>query len=331
MSVQDAVAYHLRPNKTIDRHVFIDLLTRIQGFASLHDYEYFGFGGPYLEDFRLIHAHFGIKRMTSVEFDEEVVKRQKFNKPLTCITCKLQTSGDFVTTYNSKRNAVVWLDYAMPHELRTQFLEFQALLPKLRDGDIVKVTVNAHPTGLGSKTPQPGEVVTAAAQHEYRFEVLKDRIGEFLPHEATADRLTHALFPSILLEALLRCANLGLKGQPVRFLPLTAFAYADGQAMLTFTGIVIDPTREREFMKRSRLADWALFLASGKAPIHILVPDLSTRERLYVDALLPKLKPDAILRKMKYRCGNALGETLEMLTSYATFYRHYPYFSRIVP
>ena len=65
-------AYHLRPNKAVDRLVFLEILRVLELLvSSLDEYTYIGFGGPYLEDFRLIAQMFPTLEMISIEEDEE--------------------------------------------------------------------------------------------------------------------------------------------------------------------------------------------------------------------------------------------------------------------
>ncbi len=51
-------AYHLRTNKAIDRFTFIEAIRRMASPKELSECTYYGFGGPYLEDFRLLHESF---------------------------------------------------------------------------------------------------------------------------------------------------------------------------------------------------------------------------------------------------------------------------------
>ena len=43
--------YHQRPNKTVDRYLFVELLSKINRYRHIGDYSYIGLGGPSLEDF----------------------------------------------------------------------------------------------------------------------------------------------------------------------------------------------------------------------------------------------------------------------------------------
>ena len=71
--------YHLKLNKSIDRLLFIDIIKAFNVFFEINDYRYIGFGGPYLEDFKLLSNMFPKIKMISLEIDEETYKRQKFH------------------------------------------------------------------------------------------------------------------------------------------------------------------------------------------------------------------------------------------------------------
>ena len=76
------IPYHLRQNKAIDRNLFIELLRMINRRFLIRKYEYISMGGPFLEDFKGIHASTGISKMTSFEMDRNTFLRQKFNRHL---------------------------------------------------------------------------------------------------------------------------------------------------------------------------------------------------------------------------------------------------------
>ena len=87
MSSGSSLPYKLRPNKAVDRELFLSLLTRLASILKIESHQYIGLGGAFLEDFRLIHARLGIDDMICLEIEENVHKRQCFNRPVDCITC----------------------------------------------------------------------------------------------------------------------------------------------------------------------------------------------------------------------------------------------------
>jgi hypothetical protein len=141
-----SIPYHLRSNKAIDRYAFIELLSRIHRFSPMDQYQYIGFGGHSLEDFKYLHSQFGIDSMISLEQDNETFKRQNFNLPYNCIKCQQTTSSDFISRFSREKPTIIWLDYVKPNELRSQIEEFQSIISKLEALDILKITLNANPS-----------------------------------------------------------------------------------------------------------------------------------------------------------------------------------------
>ena len=75
------VPYHLRPNKYVDRQIFIDLLHRLDRVRPLSSSVYVSMGGKFLDDHKAIRFAFDLKASVSLEKFAEVVPRQNFNKP----------------------------------------------------------------------------------------------------------------------------------------------------------------------------------------------------------------------------------------------------------
>ena len=94
-------AYHLRMNKAVDRYALLEAIDRLGKVARLEEYTYYGLGGPYLEDFRLVHERFPRLKLVSIEEDDETLKRQAFHMP--CRTLKLERSdfGSFLARYDA--------------------------------------------------------------------------------------------------------------------------------------------------------------------------------------------------------------------------------------
>ena len=67
MSKASSVAYRLRPNKAVDRELFVSLLGRLAAALKIENQRYVGLGGAFLEEFRLLHARTGIVDMVCVE------------------------------------------------------------------------------------------------------------------------------------------------------------------------------------------------------------------------------------------------------------------------
>ncbi|POZ52996.1 O-methyltransferase [Methylovulum psychrotolerans] len=95
MSGQD-IPYYLRPNKHVERQIFIEILSHVNAWNKLIEYLYVSMGGKFLEDIKQIHSALNIKKLVSIERDKITFERQQFNRPLSLIDCLNMTSGDLV-------------------------------------------------------------------------------------------------------------------------------------------------------------------------------------------------------------------------------------------
>ncbi len=260
------IPYHLRQNKAIDRNLFIELLAKLNRYRNISDYIYIGFGGPFLEDFKAIHAYSGINQMISIEMNAGVYKRQRFNLPLNCIDCRLTASEQFLKDYSFDRNTIVWLDYTEPRKLGAQLNEIEFLFTRLQAYDIVKVTLNANANALADRQGLKED----EDLNEKRLKVLKQRAGRYLPPEVSEDMVTNDEYPSLLCKAVENAAKRGMTGKSRFFFqPLTAFIYADSMhKMLTLTGMILPDENEEieRFFRDTGIKSWPLS-TQGNRPI----------------------------------------------------------------
>lgn len=325
MSSSGSLPYHLRQNKAIERNLFADLLSRLGRFANVSDYKYIGFGGPFLEDFKHFHGALRISKMLSLEIEENVFIRQSFNKPLSTIELVHRSSSDFINEYNfeAEENLIVWLDYASP-EIGPQLAETQRLVEKLGHRDIFKITVNATPSTLGD-TPLKKDL------RPYRATVASQRLGDYGPANITADDVTFGNYPKLLLQALINAAKHGLAGHNNLILvPLTSFVYSDGQQMLTFTAILLEESEKENFFAATRLEHWPFYNGNGGLPKAISVPAFSTKERVHIESMLPGATADDILENLNYYVGEDHKSAKVELENFISFYRLFPWYSRVV-
>jgi hypothetical protein len=291
-----SLPYHLRPHKAVDRRIFVDLLRRFERWRSLSQYTYLSMGAYPLEDHKLVHRALGITRLIAFDLDGSVVDRQKFNKPIARCQCLHKSAGEVIAQLHNVltesgchdgTGVVVWLDYTSPKGLGLQLREFESLLGQLRDGDIVRVTVNAHPAALseGNDASKPSKrPLKIEEKRELQFHKLKTMLGDMLPSTAKADDVTLDGLPKMLAGAFAAAA---LKALPVSgtstFKPLSITRYRDGQQMLSISGTVVAQTDQEPMMTQLDLATWS-FASPDWSDIHnLVVPDLTVRERLFLE------------------------------------------------
>ncbi|MGY6555045.1 MAG: O-methyltransferase [Wenzhouxiangella sp.] len=325
--------YHLRPHKAVDRRLFFDLLARYERWRPLSEYVYLSMGAYPLEDHKQVHRAFGITRLISFEADANVVQRQKFNRPISTCVCLCRKSEDVVDRIDDILNeanaqdatgVIIWLDYTNPRALGEQIREFRTLLDKLAPDDIVRVTVNANPSSLGHAFRSDGSQLSRNELHEKRFAVIEQRIKEYLPSDASADDMDGDRLPLLLARAFGRAA---LEALPTSgsstFTPLSIVTYADGQQMLSLTGAIVARDRREELLGKVSIGSWP-FGATDWTTVHRLnVPDLTIRERLFLEQKIASFDPRTIADELGFDFGRQvpLGDFIE---DYQKYYRFYP-------
>jgi hypothetical protein len=320
------VPYHLRSNKYADRSIFMELLTKVNSLHNIGNYRYIGFGGPYLEDFKQVHSLFSLNDLMSIEYDEKVKKRQEFNKPFGCMKIESMASGEFIDSYEGNKNSIIWLDYAEPGMLGEQITEYETLLSKLIEYDVVKITLNANPICLFNGKLEDGQSLMAE-----RLKVLEQQVGDHLPPNVTPDMMERKPLAKIIFQALKHIVDKAFP--PVTdttFKVLSSFAYSDSiHQMLTFTGVVLKRNVQEEFINNSGISNWEYYIDNQDGPMMIELPELSIKEKLAIDALLPCDEVNIIQQSLDFLLAENIGKSRKKIESYMKYYRHYPQFFRV--
>lgn len=314
MSTGSSVPYKLRPNKAVDRELFLSLLTRLAPALALEGHHYIGLGGSFLEDFRLVHARLGIDRMTSVEAEEEVHKRQIFNRPIASVACVHSSLEDYLDGHDFDRPAIVWFDYTAPKPVE-QIGRFARTVGEVNFNSILRVTLNAQPSALGDPNPKlSGEALWA-----WRLDKFKDRLGSLCPTDITAEGMEKKTYGASILRALFLAVEKEVLSHADRKVVWALSThYADGQPMVTATLVVCAANNE---MIEPLVKGWK-FYSPPNEPLRIDLPALSTLERLTMES------NDDPRAKLGFELPESgLGE--DPVEVFKKFYRIYPHFSRV--
>lgn len=315
MSAGSSLPYRLRPNKAVDRELFLSLLMRLAPKLALEKYHYVGLGGPFLEDFRLIHGRVGIAKMTCIETEEQVHKRQLFNRPIASIECVHKSLEDYLDETDLDSPAIIWFDYTEPKGITSQIERFARTIGTVPIGSVLRITLNANPSSLG----RPDGNLSEAELMEWRLQAFQRRLGALFPNGLIADGMKQENFGRSLLHALkLAVEKEVLSFRDRRIVWALATHYADGQAMVTAALVVCqndDKTIEEVVQA------WE-FYATTDAPHRVDLPALSTLERLTMES------NDDAQAKMGFELPTSnMGEN--PFDVFRKFYRIYPHFSRV--
>jgi len=327
-----SVAYHLRVNKYIDRQLFLESLALLGRAMPLAGYGYVSMAGPYLEDCRILHQATCISRMYSFESNFNVLLRQDLNRPFGFVNCNYQTSGKVVAEFESIRaqlnadtgNTVVWLDYASPSARQSQLQELSTLVPQLVNGDIVRITMNAHRPTLGEnvefeKMPEESRPATLA---DWRHAKLKAQLGAYLPDDRDDSEFmtTKQEFFRTIIRAIKNVVIGRLEARPeLLAFPVLSTAYDDQHGMVTVTFVVIPLCDLASFANSIRWHEWKFNPGpEWDGYVEVNVPHLSLSERQYLHRMI---SPDGVFK----------GEASEFISreefaQYCVHYLRYPTF-----
>lgn len=314
MSSSPGAGYKLRPNKAVDRELFLSLLTRLSAPLKIEQYQYIGLGGAFLEDFRLVHSRTGISKMTSIDSDEQTHLRQIFNRPVETVECIHSTLDEYLETTEFETPVVLWMDFTDPSELQSQIDLFATQVTELPEESMLRITLNANPSSLGN----PGSDVIRDGVKEWRLERLKERLPEQCPAEITPEQLTQKEYGRTLLKILSLAADKALLLTPnLDIVWCLATQYSDGQFMVTATAIITEDKERVETL----VNEWE-YRSTPETP-HILdMPALSTLERITLEAYEdPRETLNFELPKSSMKV-----DPIEMFKKY---YRVFPHFTRV--
>ena len=300
--------YHLRVNKAIDRFLLVDILDILKRHCDISDYTYYGFGGPYLEDCRLIHDRCPEIQIVSIENDDQTFKRQEFHRFTKNLKLRYENFADFLLNFSSNGREIIWLDY-IDREYR-RFNEFKDILGKVSENSVVKITIRAE-------------------RDEQNLEEFKEQYPKMLPPLTPQDSINEASNLVKLLQDMLQIAAqraLPASGESV-FQLLNSSYYKDSSQMLSVTGIVCNKKKVTEIEEWFK--DWKFINTKWEEPDSIDVPILSIKERLYLEKHLPTGDSTGYVLSdvLDYRIDEK--EKHETLKQYEKFYQYYPYFARV--
>lgn len=324
-----SIPYRLRPNKFIDREIFVDLINHLVPQRGASKYVYISMGGQHLVDHSVVYRRTGIPNLYSFDFEDEIVQRQNFNRPIDTVLCEPMKSDQLagkldgiMSNFDGSENAVIWLDYTMPGERLEQLQETVAVAKRLQPGDILRVTFNTNVGTLDESGDSAAwKAAGATGPGPYRCERLRTQIGEFLPTELLT--IGDGEFPAAMTAAVsiaLSKASLESAAE-LTFQPVLLTTYKDGQRMTTVT-VIVDGN-EHPFREDSQT--WPFLPKSWTDLLEISAPDLSTREKYRIDQEVSSSSLE-IHKSLGFPLLGTEPKSIQAIESYKKLRRYYPSF-----
>lgn len=301
--------YHLRMNKAIDRLLLIEILDVLKTHCKMSDYTYYGLGGPFLEDCKLIHNRCPDIQIVSIEQDSETHKRQEFHRFSKNMKIIKGDFADFLLNFSSEGKEIFWLDYT--DRRLERFNEFKSILGKVSNNSVVKITIRAE----------------RDRQNLTKFKQQYHRICP--PSTQWNDIKEEKRLVKLLQDMLEISAQQALPaiGESV-FQILNSSYYKEPTRMLSVTGIVCNKNKVSEIQQWFK--DWKFINLGWEDPHKIDVPFLSIKEKLHLEKYLPTSQKTgrSLSRVLGYKIDSD-DEHIEKLKQYEIFYQYYPYFARV--
>ena len=319
--------YLLRPNKSVERKMVREMLAGISAVKDLSTYQYIGFGSTYFADFSLFHRSFGINKMISIEWDEQVRERCEFNKPFGCIELKIGHSSTVLPNLDiSNNDSIIWLDYdGLISD--TVFSDINTVVTQMRPDSFFMLSINAEIKALESRSENEGLD---------KNQFLKNLIGEErFPNEYADKTINRKQYMEILhtciiqqIFAAVQRRN-GMEETKVVFRQTAHFEYRDGIKMLTIGGFLFDADNADAHLEAMKLAQLP-FYRPGEETYSIQCPVLSIKEIQALNTYLPCKPMDKDSKTFEDENLNSFPVNNADIDSYASLYRYFPNFAETV-
>lgn len=323
--------YHLRANKAVDRFLLVEFLRTVgEAAAPLSDFTYYGFGGPFLEDLKLLDEYLPEIDLVSIESSAHTWQRQELHRFSSRLKLVQGTMDDFLThDYRQGIRDIFWLDYTDLKYSRIQ--EFQRVVSLVPLNSIVRITLRAE-IDYAPVRYEPflnsDEYKRLIAGIQQEFERIFGRVLENNAEHEIHDR---ERFPRVVLSMLREAAEDATHQAADReFLPVHTICYEDQTQMMTLTGMVVERNASSDVADRLKAAKFATFDWSSIRQIEL--PVLSLREVMRLAPLLPAKvqNADELWGALGYNIADKRKRSEVALQNYGLFHRYHPQFARTI-
>ena len=312
--------YHLRPNKAVDRNLFVEGLIHLGKMFDISGYRYIGFGSYEFDEFKMIYRSLGIEDLHSIEMDSDVFRRQKFNRPYSSIRLFNKTCGEyFDEDYDNTRHSIVWADFSEANKKHSQCQDIANICSKMQNGDVLRITLNANPTGISTGGKDISDM-SPQEKRKLRFNALKVELNEYFPDGVSEEDITKIGYPQLLLKVIKKAVYQNLDVD-LSACPLCSYVYSDNTQMMTVTIIMCSVGERESYVEKLKevFKDWEDYvnIDEWNKPITIDLPPLTVHEQLEIGQYE---KNEDGAKKIEEKMGIKSDE----LERYLLFSRYYP-------
>lgn len=255
--------------------------------------------------------------MISIEKEEKDKERFEFNCPYKCIKLHFGDANDILPTINWAKKVILWLDYDYKIE-ESMLTDIGTFISRAQTGSIILLTIDVKPD---ESIEQNGK--------KSRYEQLTERITKTkIPIDVEEKDLDAKNYPRVCynivnneIDEILSKRNGGLENKLI-YKQLFNFYYQDSSPMLSIGGILYAENDEKKIEKcQFHKIDFIRCEKDKYEPYKIDVPNLTFRERRYLDKMMPSKNISKLKKKAKPKFL-----TKKMVEDYSRVYRYVPNF-----
>ena len=303
------VAYDLRPAKQVERRILLDFFRRLAAYGvPIEDFRYTGMGSIHFVDHILFHKFLGIDKLVSVERDDEIEQRIKFNRPFDNIDLKIMPIGDYVPQLSKDERHIVWLDYdyRLSTEMINDIVSCANCLPK-QSFLLITVDTTPHRDSKG------------AGDNFAEYRAIAGKLWD--PTWKASDFVNQRLHMRVI-DLVARALREGVAGRVgLSALPCLSFVYSDGHQMVS-VGVELGGEEEANSLDKIQKtgADYVV-RDFGCTPFYIDVPVLTRKERLHLDGVMPS---------RDYAKIRSCGLSKDVFDKFGRIYRFFPSYGELL-
>ena len=315
--------YLLRPAKNIERKMLCEALSRLSIISKLSNYLYVGFGSTYFADFILFHKALGIQKLISIEGDDAMEERVRFNNPYSCIDILIGQSTEMLPEVPwEKQKSILWLDYTSTLE-GYMFNDMATFFNRAQSGSVFIISVNVDiQDQTESKTTNEKIKKKLEKDSEVKKRIHNNQLKKDLKKENY-----YSIIRGVIHEEILDIINARNKIESIdklNYKQIFNFLYKDGAAMLTIGGILFSE-KDRDKISKMTFENMDFFKDKDEY-FEIIVPNLTSREIKTLDKYLPNINNDALAKKQAQdELKNVISN--DVIDKYSKIYRYFPYFT----
>ncbi len=271
------INYSLRPSKSIERKMILEVLKELCTPKKSKEYRYVGFGASFFTDFKLFHRGLNITDMISIESKKSNAERVEYNKPYACITIEIGDSTSVLPRLPWDKKTIAWMDYETSLK-NNMFNDIDIISRNVKNDSVMLITLRRD--FVENTTKEDFE-------REFGDNVLPGLLAEDLEPSRSSSTI-NKMFINKINDVLLAKYSASEPEDKMIFKQLFDLTYRDDAKMYTFGGVFIRQSDELQFDEYN--FNNLDFIGKKDLPYDISFPIITNKEFHKLTNLLPAEK-----------------------------------------